>query len=524
MGSNIEGIKCLKWTLRVTNRFVTRYTSKTHVDSSNPVKCNLYNIFITGGAVSNACQSVISLIKQHYSSKIFLPSSILYSAITFLKRCLQMGMVYKNVIKPHNEELALIMYNTLKLNAADEQMLEDDRREFIECQMNECYNYLTPRQAVSEFITYSTKYRGSDFMSIYIMLLGRYLPSKDVAEKFGSMSLLGLLSDRLTSKKRMNDFNLFNTLSTHVMPEFGSDSMWLQIKACWVYSIYVTVADKWAVNRDQHLTQVYKFIFEKCMDSNFVIKAIAVGCVKEFFNVNSEHLQSVITATVAQLVPIIFEIMAELEIETVASTLNDMIDKYKDHVTPHSAEIAAHLVSTLKVLLLEKDDETGDFSLTALTLLQTLTTLCDSLVDRKETLDDTKCDIEGMIMNHIVPLISYIFDKKCVDYYDENIVLLSLIIKLTRQPGIFYSYMDKILQAVSSQNDADDASDMGFLYVEQMIQSSLMAIKLLFQRDPQTFCNNIHYQQSLMAIVDRATIDQDVSQEYVITLIISMKN
>ncbi|GBE59279.1 importin-beta N-terminal domain-containing protein [Babesia ovata] len=450
--------KCLKWALQILTKYMSRQAPKK-IDKELG-KEHFVRYLKDGYAVAFA-KKIMVLLQAESSGGAVFTNSLHHRMWTYLKYTLPLTDVYNASLQPCAAVIVQMLFQTFACNTNDEQQYLEDPESYIQNSPDVSFQLMSPRGTAADFIKDACKFRRAEFAPIIISAARDVFRDRgnSVPELYGVMCLVGhsaagVLQNSKKSKKKqastvagipeeqLLDGEAF--ITTFVAPLLSSPDKWLRMRAAWLCGHVVRTNQTW---RDsQTLLKLYSKLVELLGDQEVIVSVMATGAVLAFFHASDETLQKTIVEYLPHLLQNLFKLMERVELESVVSTLDEIVEMYSVAVLPFGAQITENVCNALWNSIGSEgaadkhgEDTANDEQILARwSMVQTLTSIV-RLASEADTkaMTPNDCDMFAKIAHRTTTLLISLYEHldldSLMDYIDDLAMLLSYVVKITHK-------------------------------------------------------------------------------------------
>ncbi|AFZ79093.1 hypothetical protein BEWA_019380 [Theileria equi strain WA] len=445
--SALPQFKCLKWALRILNRFISRQNSDF---SDNEIKRAFFSSFTNNGHATGCAHLLINLLDCENNGSITLTNLTHHSIWLYLKHSLSCPHAYANAIKPHiNKIVSEFCLKTFSYTLEDEQQYYSEPEMFIQTLSDVCFQFYTGRGSASSFLSECVEKQPEDFLPPISFLVQEKIKSNDPQVLYAVMSLLGYVSSKIVKRVKSRPSKQKNKLNHNcqidgeafltnwVYKLMESENFWLRMRGSWLSGCLAKRVHIWR-NPDV-LQRIYLRLLALLTDPEIITSVLAAGAIVEFVKIECKELQEVIVQQLPYLLTSIFKIIDKIELESVTSALGDIVDLYSDEILPFASKIVTNIGDalmkslTMSKLNISDSPDVEEGMLVRWSMLQTLNNIVCLVTDSDSNKKTCTMETYIAIINHVCSVLKTIFKadpEECCDYLDEAALLLNNIIKM----------------------------------------------------------------------------------------------
>ncbi|KAJ4865903.1 Importin beta-like SAD2-like protein [Raphanus sativus] len=379
----------------------------------------------------------------------------------------------------------------------DDQVLwDEDPHEYVRKGYDIIEDLYSPRTASMDFVTELVRKRGKDnfpkFIQFIVGIFKRYgeapLEQKPYRQKDGALLAVGTLCDKLRQTEPYKS-ELENMLVQHVFPEFSSPTGHLRAKAAWVAGQYanITFSDQTNFSKALHC------VISGMRDPELPVRVDSVFALRSFIEAckNLDEIRPVLP----QLLDEFFKLMNEVENEDLAFTLETIVYKFGEEISPYALGLCQNLASAFwKCVDTDNGDDEADDTgaLAAVGCLRAISTILESISSLPH--------LYGQIEPYLLPIMRKMLTTDGQDVFEEVLEIVSYI--TTFSPTIsldMWSLWPLIMEAL-----VDWAIDF--------FPNILVPLHNYISRGTEHYltCKQPDYQQSLWSVISSLMANKNI--------------
>ncbi|EDO07937.1 Importin-beta N-terminal domain family protein [Babesia bovis T2Bo] len=454
--------KCLKWALHILTKYMSRQIPRK--ENKNEGKKH-FSRFIKDNYAEAFTKKLLFVMQSESTGAAVLTNHAHHKIWTYLKYAVSFPTIYNSAIKPCAPVIVQMLFQTFACNCNDEKEYTEDPESYIQSCADVSFQLLSPRGTAADFIKDACKLRREDFVPIVIAAARDVFSNgkSPVSVIYGVMCLIGHAASsvlqntkRLSSKsaakpvsipqEQLLDGEAF--LSTYVLQLLGSPDKWLRMRGAWLCGRVVMTTVVW---RDsQNLLKIYSKLVQMLDDGEVIVSVMATSAVLAFFHNNDATLQKTIIEFLPHLLQSLFKLMERIELETVVSTLDEIVDKYSVAILPFGAQITENVCNALwnsiscgGNLSGEVEDMSSDEQILARwSMVQTLTSIVKLAADADaKDMTPNDCDMFAKITRRSAELLVSLYENldidRIMDYLDDLALILGYLAKIAKKIVLF---------------------------------------------------------------------------------------
>ncbi|EAN32514.2 Importin-beta domain protein [Theileria parva strain Muguga] len=470
--SKLEQFKCLKWSMRILNRFISRQNSFS--DDENRQK--FYSLFISNNYSNEHLMLVLNMLKLESEYKLTLNNLTHHLLWSYLRHSLNYDSHFHYILNGNlSQIIGVYCLNTFKYTKEDISSYEDDPETFIQSLSDVCYQFYSNRGSCSDFLRDLVKTYPEESLSQIKQIIGACFENSDSAVLYSTLSIIGYVTDKLIKKTRPppnaytgnNLKSIINKenkkkvkpnyehlqidgeelLERKVVNFLNSEDVWIRTRAAWLCGCVLKRAFNF--RNFETLKGIYFKLLDLLVDPELLVSVMAANAVIELFRVDDDNFQDLIVKSISVLLERLFLLMDRIELESVTSVLGEIVDNYSFEVIPYAKDIILNICNNITKNLLNQeanikvDYEDDEKMLVRWSMLQTLNTIIRLLTPtggrektgKVKTEEKLALELNNylIIISTIVNLLKLLFtrpDENSFDYLDEASLLLANLVKL----------------------------------------------------------------------------------------------
>lgn len=202
----------------------------------------------------------------------------------------------------------------------------------------------------------------------------------------------------------------------YVLPYFNSSTGHVRAKACWVAGYYAN-AD---FNDHGVFRQLFQAVVRALSDSELPVRVDALVALRPFV----EELDDVnqLKGIVEEVLTELFKLLHEVDNEDVVYTLEAIVEKFGEEISPYALQLLDQLVSAFWKLIQSEEQEESEGEMGALAsvgCLRAMSTIMDSVSSVKTLFPEME--------KRIFPLFQHMLNEQGQDIYEELLELLAYL-------------------------------------------------------------------------------------------------
>lgn len=455
-------LKIQKWAIHSINHIWSRYGNSNADAHRNPYK-KFAREFITRFA-TKMVQYGLQEAETFVNQKTLSPRS-LFTLVNFLGDSVKSKMAWE-VLKPFVPQIFdVFIFPLLCMNEQDEELWESEPVEFIQRQTDPLEHFLQPSSAASNFVLTLYSERPKECEQMILEKLGAKLNNPQTPnEKDGALNVLAILSKKLLSGKNNSVMSSIPMIiQNFVLPELHSAVPYLQWRACSVLDSFCAYDSKDKLQLfPQHTdgwTQIYNQLVLMLQSSEHLPVRVAAAKALEQL-IERPEVKLAVEQSVGPLMESFLKLTNEIDLDTVASAMERLVELYPDQIMPFASQLVQQLVlSSIRILEEIKDIDEMESSDKVLTVMGMMSTLSTIVTSMPEAGDSDEEDLNAAlafkalgveIEAHCTPLLGYILNNNVIDLYEECFQLLDSLVsvrcEISESVWTFFPKLCEIIQ------------------------------------------------------------------------------
>ncbi|KAK2196991.1 bifunctional Importin-beta [Babesia duncani] len=509
--------KCLKWSLRIINRLVSRQSARLAGDE---LKRGFYKNFVTDGHCLDVCKGIFLLLEHENNGHLTLTNLIHHSIWILFRHLLQFPTIYDAILKPNTQAIVgVYLLKTFAYSSQDEVNYNADPEFYIQSCADISFQLYSNRGAAADFLHEACKSRTYDYIGAISTVIAQHFKAGVTDQEiFATLSIIGHAGSRVLIKSTGSQetghgiVNVEQLLINNICPLLtGGGNMWLVMKAAWLTGCLVR---KGNLQNSQLILELYTKLLDLLMDKELIVCVLSAGAIVEFFKLDNPVLTNAIVDSLPRLLERLFVLMERIELETVISALELIVERYSQRVMPFATEIVAKVCGSLSQAVASDmacaEAPNEDQVLARWTMLQTLT-LITRLVATSSSDTQLRMNKDAIVM-HSLQLFNCMFSQGAnedllLDYIDELGILLANVIKIcmvhckaspqhAAMVAEVWNAYGRMITLIGSPGGSNGYSIIGEIATLQRVSRAIVSL------NPQGFTSN--YAQALMTMCERA--------------------
>mmetsp|Transcript_4901 Transcript_4901/g.7219 ORF Transcript_4901/g.7219 Transcript_4901/m.7219 type:complete len:1062 (+) Transcript_4901:138-3323(+) len=410
--------KVKKWAIQIMNRLFSRYGMPNYAEEELASFAKYFSNTVAPRFLMPVCETL-----NLRPSGQFCTDRVVHLCLSYVDLAVELVPTYK-LLRPHLDFLLYqVCFPAICLTDSDVDAFENDPHEFVRKENSILSDYYDPRISAINLITDLVKHRGRDVTQKLLVFLNdcmqRYATAapdqRNHIEKDGAFLALGSLSDMLLSKKKYSS-QLEGLLVNSVFPDFNSPIGFLRYRACWMVQRFSSV--QWT-DDGTNLRNLIQFVLLRLSDPALPVQIEASKALRYLIE-EAKGAEDTLLPVLPQLLSEYFRIMNEIGNDEVVAALQTIIDKFGDHIEPHSIALVTQLATTFDNYV-EVGDDDDDAAMAAAQCLECISTVLKGICERP--------DLYRHLEPHLVPLITKILgnDGDFLEYLEYALDILTFL-------------------------------------------------------------------------------------------------
>ncbi|KAF8098130.1 hypothetical protein N665_0273s0030 [Sinapis alba] len=483
--------KTKKWVAHILNRLYTRFGD---LKLQNPENKAFAQMFQTNYAakILECHLKLLNVIRIGG----YLPDRVINLILQYLSNSIPKNSMYA-LLQPHLDVLLFeIIFPLMCFNDDDQVLWDEDPHEYVRKGYDIIEDLYSPRTASMDFVTELVRKRGKDnfpkFIQFIVGIFKRYseapLEQKPYRQKDGALLAVGTLCDKLRQNEPYKS-ELENMLVQHVFPEFSSPAGHLRAKAAWVAGQYANIN----FSDQTNFSKALHCVISGMRDPELPVRVDSVFALRSFIDAckNLDEIRPVLP----QLLDEFFKLMNEVENEDLAFTLETIVYKFGEEISPYALGLCQNLASAFwKCVDTDNGDDEADDTgaLAAVGCLRAISTILESISSLPH--------LYGQIEPYLLPIMRKMLTTDGQDVFEEVLEIVSYI--TTFSPTIsldMWSLWPLIMEAL-----VDWAIDF--------FPNILVPLHNYISRGSEHYltCKQPDYQQSLWSVISSLMANKNI--------------
>lgn len=402
--------KVKKWSLHLMARIFERYGSPNNVNK----EYKEFAVWYINTFSFPVIQTIIKILEL-YALGQYVSPRVMQQALNYLNTAVLHSMTWKMLKDGMMNVVEKIIFPLMCYSADDEDLWQNDPREYIRMKFDIFEEYVSPVSA-SQNLLHSLCKKRRDMLQETMKLVINVLhnPQADPKAKDGALHMVGSISGVLL-KKPLYKEELEQLLVTYVFPLFSCPHGFLRARACWVLNYFCSIEFKNPNNIGLATQSVLQCTLS---DHELPVKVEAALCLQSLLHAQ-EQAREVTRPNVKALTLELVQIIRSTESEDVMEVLQKIVYLYPEDLYAIAVDMTNHLAQTFHQLVQDGENEEDEKISAAMAVLSTIDTVLTMMDEQKEVVAKLEPIVVGIIMT--------IFERSISELYEEATTLLSTI-------------------------------------------------------------------------------------------------
>ncbi|CAN8254239.1 unnamed protein product [Cochlearia groenlandica] len=410
--------KVKKWVAHILNRLYARFGDLKLQNPENKAFAQMFQMNYAGKIMECHLKLLNAIRVGGY-----LPDRVINLILQYLSNSIPKSVMY-NLLQPHLHVLLFeIVFPLICFNDNDQMLWDEDPHEYVRKGYDIIEDLYSPRTASMDFVTELVRKRGKDnfpkFIQFIVGIFKRYdeapLEHKPYRHKDGALLAVGTLCDKLKQTEPYKS-ELENMLVQHVFPEFSSPVGHLRAKAAWVAGQYARIN----FSDQNNFSKALHCVIAGMRDTELPVRVDSVFALRLFIDAckNLDEIRPLLP----QLLDEFFKLMNEVENEDLAFTLETIVYKFGEEISPYALGLCQNLASAFwRCIDTDNGDDEADDAgaLAAVGCLRAISTILESISSLPH--------LYGQIEPHLLPIMRKMLTTDGQDVFEEVLEIVSYI-------------------------------------------------------------------------------------------------
>ncbi|KAL2459824.1 Importin beta-like SAD2 [Forsythia ovata] len=370
--------KVKKWTVHILNRLYTRFGDLKLQNPDNKAFAQMFQKNYAG-KILECHLNLLNVIRVGG----YLPDRVINLILQYLSNSISKSNMYSQLQPRLDVVLFEIIFPLMCFNDNDQKLWDEDPHEYVRKGYDIIEDLYSPRTAAMDFVSELVRKRGKENLQKFILFIveifKRYdevpVEYKPYRQKDGALLAIGALCDKLKQTDPYKS-ELERMLVQHVFPEFTSPMGHLRAKAAWVSGQYAHVN----FSDPNNFRKALHSVVAGMRDPELPVRVDSVFALRSFVEACKDLGE--IRPILPQLLDEFFKLMNEVENEDLVFTLETVVDKFGEEMSPYALGLCQNLAAAFwKCMNTAEADEEGDDpgALAAVGCLRAISTILESV-------------------------------------------------------------------------------------------------------------------------------------------------
>jgi importin-7 len=424
--SKDQKLQCKKWAAQIVYRLFSRYNDpKAQIDSNKTIS----EVFTTTWAIPFLELTLNQVFKY---KTVFIPEVIMNYSLKYITQSIKFQPTHeklKNISPPGSSSIFVYLISNiitpvLFKTSYDEELWADNPIEYIrkECDLSKIY-YSSTSAAIDLLETLCK----SEYLSEFLAYLDATLNSNPAPIlKEALIYEVGSLSTVLLDHKNISN-KVQDMLSIYVLPEIGSPLGFLRSRAAWAYGKFAA----FPFTSPDHQVQALAGICSLLIDPETPVKYEAALSIPKImiWEISKQKINS----EISNLLKIYLNLINEIDSEEIIEALEHIVEHFSVEVVPFAVELVQQLSFNFeKLASREIADDNGDSAMVAVSVLNTIIRLIDTVADNSE--ETIKISMS------LYPVLQHCLSKNGYEYMEEALKMLCVLLYNTSNGVLGHLY------------------------------------------------------------------------------------
>jgi len=403
-----------KWTGRALQRFIQKYGNPKFAAKGSEGFAALWLENYSVGFLEIFTKVLMSAKNQPNPKVVHYALKYLFYSLRIEKTC--------EVLKPFlREMLTEILVPMLYFTQQDEETYRNDPEEFVRKEedftsiltnnKNTAMDLIEAISKLNDKETNETYLRG--FVKHAIEAMTNPSGADAIFKKEALLWAIGVLREKILDDELLKN-SVEDMLQKFVLNEFSSSVGILRARACWVFGKYGHIS----FNNQENVKVAVEGITSCLLDGDLPVRvkaAVSLNCL-----LSQKQAIDLLKPSLPKILEIYLKIMEQIDNEGIVSSLEGIVDSFKEEICPYAVQLSQHLANAFHLYVAkEKKREENDEDLT-ITPASCLEAVGKILSTKLPT--NVVQEITGIIL----PLVNYCLSFEGGDYIEEGLNILNL--------------------------------------------------------------------------------------------------
>ncbi|XP_075512049.1 importin beta-like SAD2 [Primulina tabacum] len=367
-----------KWTVHILNRLFTRFGDLKLQNPDNKAFAQMFQKNYAG-KILECHLNLLNVIRVGG----YLPDRVINLILQYLSNSISKSNMYSQLQPRLDIVLFEIIFPLMCFNDNDQILWDEDPSEYVRKGYDIIEDLYSPRTAAMDFVSELVRKRGKEnlhkFISFIVQIFTRYdeaaVEYKPYRQKDGALLAIGALCDKLKQTEPYKS-ELERMLVQHVFPEFSSSVGHLRAKAAWVAGQYAHIN----FSDPNNFSRALHSIVAGMRDPELPVRVDSVFALRSYVEACQDLDE--IRPILPQLLDEFFKLMNEVESEDLVFTLETIVDKFGEEMSPYALGLCQNLAAAFwKCMSAAEANDEGDDpgALAAVGCLRAISTILESI-------------------------------------------------------------------------------------------------------------------------------------------------
>lgn len=427
--------KAKKWALHISHRLFDRYGDPKHCRDRDAE---------SAFAMQFRDECSIKYLEAHmallgrYAEGVWIAPRVINLALQYMTVAIKAARTWK-ILQPHVPQLmARVLFPLMCFNDEDAELWADDPQEYVRKGYDIMEEMYSAKSAASNFLHELCKSRPKNmkaFMDQVTAIFAQYraaaseaaaavggphsVPQEIARSMDGALLAVGALSDILKQKAEYKA-QLEGMLAGHVAPLFSSPHGHLRAKACWLTGVFADTKFASGFGSGPVFEGLFRANVNCLSDADMPVRVGAVMSARFFIDAyDSDNLHAV-KSLIPTLLDKVFKLMTEVDNEDLVLTLEAVVGKFEEDMTPYAANLTHHLAASFwRATQAQETADSDDEGMAAFNTIRTICTVLDSV--------STKPALFPQLEEIVFPILHQMLSEDGQDVFEEVLEILAYV-------------------------------------------------------------------------------------------------
>ena len=423
--------KLKKWVLHILGRLHNRFCDPKNIKDDRPGEKAFAEFF------QRECS--VKFLTSHMDMLFGLPRGqylsprVINQALHYVYHTVDEKELFKAAVKPRLSELVVtVVLPLMFFDQEDAELWEDDPQEYVRKSYDFFEDLYSPRTAAVNLLVELVTTQGKSTLEMVMGHLTQLVQAaaqpgagEDVQRMlYGALMAIGSMEDKLKRSKTYKP-QLEQMLTQFVAPLFNSPFGYVRGRACWVCGQFADIRFKEGRGAGQSFLTLMQLVLGRLQDPELPVKVDAVVALRNFIEavVDLDTVRPVLPTLLDEF----FKLMSQIENEDLVMTLESIVEKFGDEISPYAFGLCQNLAAAFWKLSQtggdEDDDEMG--ALAAVGCLRAISTILESV----SSLPELYVQLEPVLF----PIMQKMTTQEGQDVYEEVLEIVSYFTYISPQ-------------------------------------------------------------------------------------------